>query len=63
MNHCGQCGTAVAQPFDDLGCFVCGAGCCPSCAIALESTAFCRPCAVTLLEVGTVRSAGPFELR
>jgi hypothetical protein len=58
--RCG-CGEG-AGPYD-LGCLECGAGCCPACAVSLESTTYCLRCAMTLL--GAVPAAAPegsFEL-
>ena len=44
------------------GCFGCGIGCCAACAITLESIAYCRQCAATLLDTTAVRGSGAFEL-
>jgi hypothetical protein len=56
---CGCAGDAVAARF---GCLECGASCCTACAIALESVAYCRGCAVALLDVTVVPKSGSFEL-
>jgi hypothetical protein len=45
-----------------FGCLECGASCCAACAIALESVAYCRGCAVALLDVTVVPKSGSFEL-
>jgi hypothetical protein len=45
---CG-CGTEVRYAFHHLGCIECGAPCCPSCAVSLESVSYCRACAGSLL--------------
>jgi hypothetical protein len=55
-----ECGTHGAT---QLGCLECGATCCPTCAIQLESATYCRWCAGSLLGVADVRSAGPFDLQ
>jgi len=44
------------------GCVACGIGCCTACAITLESIAYCRRCAATLLDTPAVRASGAFEL-
>jgi hypothetical protein len=45
-----------------LGCIDCGAACCPSCAVPLESVSYCRTCARSLLGAA-VRSVGSFDLQ
>ena len=45
-----------------LACFDCGSGCCPECAISLESVTYCRPCAAALLDADTVRAGATFDL-
>jgi hypothetical protein len=55
-----ECGTEVRDVF--LGCLECGASCCPSCAISLESATYCPACAGALLESATVRPGRPFDL-
>jgi hypothetical protein len=56
---CGCVGDAAAARF---GCLECGASCCAVCAIELESVAYCRGCAVALLDVTVVSKSGSFEL-
>jgi hypothetical protein len=56
---CRCAGDAAAARF---GCLECGASCCAACAIALESVAYCRGCAVALLGVNGVPKSGSFEL-
>ena len=46
----------------ELACIDCGAACCSSCAVALESVTYCRSCARSLLGAATVQPAGSFEL-
>lgn len=46
----------------DLACIDCGATCCPSCAVPLESVTYCRNCARSLLGAPTVQAAGSFDL-
>ncbi len=60
--RCG-CGTQVRYAFHELGCIECGAPCCPSCAVSLESVSYCRGCAGSLLGVTTVRAAGAWDLQ
>jgi len=57
-----QCGRELGNVFPSLGCLECGASCCPSCAISLESATYCPACAGTLLESATVRPGRPFDL-
>ena len=45
-----------------LGCMECGAPCCGACAITLESVAYCRSCAATLLGTTANPSGGRFEV-
>jgi hypothetical protein len=59
--QCG-CGTEIRNAFHSFGCLECGAPCCPSCAISLESTTYCPACAGALLESTTVRPGRPFDL-
>jgi hypothetical protein len=58
--RCG-CGNPVDFGFQSLGCLECGAGCCPACAISVESVTYCRGCADTLLGVRAA-SPGVFDL-
>lgn len=53
---CG-CGTDIAFQFHQLACIDCGAGCCPTCAVHLESVT-----ARILLEDAPVRPGGWFDL-
>ncbi len=55
---CGGRGQTV-----ELGCVECGAALCPSCAIHLESAAYCARCAGALLGTPGVHAGGPFELQ
>ena len=48
-DHC-RCGSAIAYPFDDLGCLECGQPCCPVCSVVVESVTYCGPCAAVLFE-------------
>lgn len=57
-----QCGTEVVFPFHRLACLECGAPCCPTCAIQLESATYCGSCAGSLLGMAAIRSGGPFDL-
>jgi hypothetical protein len=59
--QCG-CDTAVRTSVHSLGCLECGAPCCPSCAISLESATYCRTCAAQLLGTVTVRAGSTFDL-
>ncbi|HBH01671.1 MAG: hypothetical protein A2W08_11915 [Candidatus Rokubacteria bacterium RBG_16_73_20] len=59
--RCG-CGGPARGAFPGLGCLECGAPCCPTCAIHLESATYCRRCASLLLETTTIRAASPFDL-
>ena len=61
MANCG-CTNDLDQAPYDLGCIDCGAACCPSCAVHLESATYCRSCARALLGAGTVLAAGSFDL-
>ena len=45
-----------------LACFDCGSGCCPECAISLESVTYCQTCAAALLDADTVRAGATFDL-
>ena len=54
---CGRDGVAAR-----FGCLDCGASCCAACAIALESVAYCRDCAVALLDPAVAPKSGSFEL-
>lgn len=58
-----DCGTTVQYTFHHLGCIECGAPCCPSCAVPLESASYCRGCAGSLLGVTTIRAVGPWDLQ
>lgn len=55
---CG-CSTEIRY---HLGCMECGAPCCPTCAVHLESATYCQECAGTLLGAPAVRPSGPFDL-
>jgi hypothetical protein len=57
-----RCGRELGNVFHSLGCLECGASCCPSCAISLESATYCPACAGALLESATVRPGRPFDL-
>jgi len=63
MGGACECGTEVAFPFHRLACLECGAPCCPSCAIQLESVTYCGNCAGSLLGMAAIRSGGPFDLQ
>jgi hypothetical protein len=56
MDACGRCGSTVVHAAQSLGCLECGAPCCPTCAVYLESVAYCRPCAGWLLAAPAIRS-------
>lgn len=56
-----RCGAPVTFRHHHLACLECGAGCCPACAIQLESASYCRSCAGSLLGMVTVRSAAAFD--
>lgn len=56
-----RCGNGIEFGFHSFGCIECGAGCCPRCAVAVESVTYCRPCADSLLGA-TASAAGHFEL-
>jgi len=58
-----RCGTEVRNAFHSFGCLECGAPCCPSCAISLESATYCTACAAELLGTRSVRASVPFDLR
>ena len=60
MSGCG-CGSTVGGEAV-FGCLECGTTCCRTCAIHLESATYCRACAGSLLETGSVQAADPFEL-
>ena len=51
-----------AKDAERLACVDCGTGCCPACAIHLESTAYCRTCAGSLLGTPVVRASSPLVL-
>ncbi|PYN91150.1 MAG: hypothetical protein DMD91_34785 [Candidatus Rokuibacteriota bacterium] len=57
-----HCGRNVAPASHRFGCLECGAGCCAACAITLESVAYCRDCASTLLGTTASLLGGQFEL-
>lgn len=61
MTNCG-CGTDITFPFHQLACIDCGAGCCLTCAVQLESATYCEQCARSLLEAVPVRPPGWFVL-
>ena len=56
----GGCG--CSQETVQFACLDCGAACCPGCAVALESVAYCGPCADSLLGTPAARPGGPFDL-
>lgn len=58
-----RCGTEVRNSFHSLACLECGAACCPSCAINLESATYCPACAASLLETRHVKADGSFDLQ
>jgi len=60
--RCG-CGREVHYNFHHLACIDCGAACCPSCSVGLESVTYCRRCAGSLLEASRVSVEEPFELQ
>ena len=43
------CGTIVVSPADERECQNCGASCCISCALTLDATNYCAPCAEAVL--------------
>jgi hypothetical protein len=59
--RCG-CGNAIDFQFLQLACMDCGTGCCPTCAVYLESVTYCEACAQSLLGGAPVRPGGQFEL-
>ena len=61
-SRCG-CGREIQYSFHELACIDCGAACCPSCSVGLESDTYCRRCAGSLLGTPTVTSEEPFDLR
>ena len=44
-----RCGLRLPDGAQRFGCLECGAACCAACAVTLESVAYCRFCATTLL--------------
>ena len=56
------CHCAIDAEAAHFGCLECGAPCCSACAITLESVAYCRECATTLLDVAVIPKSGSFEL-
>jgi hypothetical protein len=60
--RCG-CGREVQYAFHHLACIDCGAACCPSCSVGLESVTYCRGCAGSLLGSPPVSAGGPFDLQ
>jgi len=56
------CGHPVARRAERFGCLECGGACCTACAITLESVAYCRYCATTLLGSTASPLGGQFEL-
>ncbi len=56
--HCGS----ESDRHYELGCVECGAGCCPDCAIYLESASYCRRCAQSLLDAPAVAVGGTFDV-
>jgi hypothetical protein len=57
-----RCGVTVADGAQRFGCLECGAPCCAACAITLESVAYCRFCASTLLGTTASPAGDAFEL-
>jgi len=57
-----RCGLLVERGSERFGCLECGAACCTACAITLESVAYCRYCAATLLGTTARPLGGQFEL-
>lgn len=57
-----RCGVDAARGSHRLGCLECGAPCCVACAITLESVAYCRYCAATLLGTTASSLGGRFEV-
>jgi hypothetical protein len=57
--HCRCAGDPPAAQF---GCLDCGAPCCSTCAVPLESVAYCRRCATELLGATAMPKSGSFEL-
>jgi len=45
------CGRSVSHSFYQIGCVECGAACCLTCALILESVTYCVRCAESILEV------------
>jgi hypothetical protein len=45
-----DCGAPILRASEDLGCIECGRPCCPVCAYALESVAYCASCAAQFLQ-------------
>ena len=60
--RCG-CGREVQYAFHQLACIDCGAACCPSCSVGLESVTYCRRCAGSLLGSPRVSAGGSFDLQ
>lgn len=58
---CG-CGRDVRYAFHERACIECGAGCCPTCAVHLESATHCQACAGALLGAPVVQPARQFDL-
>src|SRR5512132_1568096 len=56
-----RCGDPVARGAERFG-LECGGACCTACAITLESVAYCRYCAATLLGTTASPLGGQFEL-
>jgi hypothetical protein len=56
------CIASRQNPAYALGCHECGASCCATCVVHLESVTYCASCARGLLDTAHVRSTGPFRL-
>jgi hypothetical protein len=57
-----HCGVPVPDGAQRFGCLECAAPCCAACAITLESVAYCRYCATTLLGTTASPVGDAFEL-
>ncbi|HXH85107.1 MAG TPA: hypothetical protein VNN07_19515 [Candidatus Tectomicrobia bacterium] len=62
MHAACECGAEARSHLHSFGCLECGSAVCPSCAIHLESAAYCRTCAATLLDTPAVGAGAPFTI-
>jgi hypothetical protein len=53
MSTC-ECGPLHTESRQALGCRECGASCCPSCAVEIDTDTYCRWCAIALAPAMTV---------